>query len=919
MWAPVAYVPNYAEDSVTVTVNPASCSNSISPTSRSHGAGAETGTVGVTAGAGCSWTASESLSWVSITAGSSGTGNGTVNYSVSSNSGGARSGTITIASQTFTVNQAGAACSYSISPTSASVSSAAGSGSVSVTAGAGCAWTSTSNDSWITRTGGASGSGNGTVTYSYTSNGGSARTGTLTIADQTFSLSQAGVVASPVLFVSPTFFSFIAPQGGPNPAAQALTITNIGPGGTMLNWTLSVSTATGGPWLSSSRSSGAESGGGGTATPAPSISVNVSGLAVGTYNGTISISSNGGSASIPVTLNISNAADFSISASPPSQNATVGILNVFYFDLTVTPSGGFASPVTLTRNTSGPCISAGLPCGSSTNFFSSSPVNPNDPAPQSTYEIWITPTTPGIYTITFTGTSGALTHSYNVALIVDPAPVCIAAGSGTGLTGSYYGSRMGAQDYSNWVRSQTDSQVNFNWGTGSPSGLGPNNYSVLWEGTVVPRCNETYTFYANADDGVTLTVNGSTIINSWTDSPGERTSIGVALTAGQSYTIRMQYYEHTGSAFAELRWSSASTPKALVATSQLFPRTCVNRALVSGSAAAGPISVGGTYPLSCNYGQITNSITAFSDATACPVNSPPFSGTTANFTCPAGSIAPRNAVNTCRLTFLPPDYFCAATSGVNSTQIVANPPDLVLEFVSSACVSNNSQITLRYRTTGTVQASTIQVYRDGALIFTDIAAPAPGVWKNWTNTGLTFNQSYSYTARSTLSGFNGTMSGAVAAVAPNCNPTPNVSVSISAITGTGCSLPSGVKNGCILTFRVLYQNVGGGPASSVLSMNDLSQNLIYQSGSLSCTISCSVLSATAGNVTFQTNVSLAAGAQFFASFNAQVQTSSAASRELANVRTHGQYNPGPAAFDVTYSLITSPSLVITPKIYEVAP
>lgn len=87
----------------------------------------------------------------------------------------------------------GGACTYSISPTSASVAAGGGTGTVSVTAGAGCNWTAASNDAFITITGGASGVGSGTVSYSVAANTGAAsRTGTLTIAGLTFTVTQAG-------------------------------------------------------------------------------------------------------------------------------------------------------------------------------------------------------------------------------------------------------------------------------------------------------------------------------------------------------------------------------------------------------------------------------------------------------------------------------------------------------------------------------------------------------------------------------------------------------------------------------------------------------------------------------------------------------------------------------------------------------
>ncbi len=85
-----------------------------------------------------------------------------------------------------------ATCSYAIAPASQSFSAAGGTGSVTVTTASGCAWTASSNVAWLTITAGASGSGNGAVNYSAAANTSTnARTGTLTIAGQTFNVTQA--------------------------------------------------------------------------------------------------------------------------------------------------------------------------------------------------------------------------------------------------------------------------------------------------------------------------------------------------------------------------------------------------------------------------------------------------------------------------------------------------------------------------------------------------------------------------------------------------------------------------------------------------------------------------------------------------------------------------------------------------------
>ena len=90
-----------------------------------------------------------------------------------------------------------AACAYSLSVASITPAASGGSYSVTVTAPSGCAWTATSNATWLTITSGVTGSGNGTVNGSVAANTSTAsRTGTLTVAGQTFTVNQAGASSS---------------------------------------------------------------------------------------------------------------------------------------------------------------------------------------------------------------------------------------------------------------------------------------------------------------------------------------------------------------------------------------------------------------------------------------------------------------------------------------------------------------------------------------------------------------------------------------------------------------------------------------------------------------------------------------------------------------------------------------------------
>jgi hypothetical protein len=86
-------------------------------------------------------------------------------------------------------------CTYSISPGNQNFSAAGGTGSVTVTTQSGCNWTATANQNFIGITSGTGGTGSGTVNYSVATNTGNARTGTITIAGQTFTVNQSGVAS----------------------------------------------------------------------------------------------------------------------------------------------------------------------------------------------------------------------------------------------------------------------------------------------------------------------------------------------------------------------------------------------------------------------------------------------------------------------------------------------------------------------------------------------------------------------------------------------------------------------------------------------------------------------------------------------------------------------------------------------------
>jgi len=178
-----------------MSASTAGCIYSIDAGSQSYSVTGGRGTVGVLVNKPeCPWLSGSYVDWISVTSGTTTIGNGIVSYSVAPNRNSAsRTGTLWIAGKTFTVTQRGLTCSYSINPDTVSIPAGGVIGSaVNVSTNApDCRWSASSVPSWILVSAGNSGIGNGTLTYTVGINTGAFRTGTITIAGQTFTVYQA--------------------------------------------------------------------------------------------------------------------------------------------------------------------------------------------------------------------------------------------------------------------------------------------------------------------------------------------------------------------------------------------------------------------------------------------------------------------------------------------------------------------------------------------------------------------------------------------------------------------------------------------------------------------------------------------------------------------------------------------------------
>jgi hypothetical protein len=100
-----------------------------------------------------------------------------------------------------------------------------------------------------------------------------------------------------------------------------------------------------------------------------------------------------------------------------------------------------------------------------------------------------------------------------------------------------------------------DVQIDFHWGTGSPAPgvVNSDGFSVRW--TQSPNLEAgNYRFTMTVDDGGRLWVNNHLLIDAWKDQ-APRTYSQVIYLAGGSVPIRMEYYENTGGATAQLSWA----------------------------------------------------------------------------------------------------------------------------------------------------------------------------------------------------------------------------------------------------------------------------------------------------------------------------------------------------------------------------
>ncbi|GAB3697783.1 hypothetical protein GCM10027592_22250 [Spirosoma flavus] len=332
---------NGGDRTIRVSMTVGSPILSVSPASLNFGTSTSQMQVNVanTGEGKLTWSATSNRNWLTITYPSDpNASNFTVNVNRNGLSAGTQTGSIAVTSNggsvevpvTVTVDQPAATLAVSPANLSFGTTSTEQTLSLSNSGGGTLTWSVSSNPNWLSASP-TSGSNNGTVTVrvnrsglasgSYTgsiqvtSNGG---TSTIPVT-----MSIPTVQSQPILSISPSSLNF-----GGTTTQLTLSVANTGTG--TLNWTATDDRS----WLTVSPASGST----GTMT----VNVSRSGLAEGSYSGTISVASNGGSATIPVTMVVN----------PTTGSATLIFENTLIEDINVSVNGTVVGsvPAGETRN-----------------------------------------------------------------------------------------------------------------------------------------------------------------------------------------------------------------------------------------------------------------------------------------------------------------------------------------------------------------------------------------------------------------------------------------------------------------------------------------------------------------------------------------------------------------------------------------
>ena len=154
-------------------------------------------------------------------------------------------------------------------------------------------------------------------------------------------------------------------------------------------------------------------------------------------------------------------------------------------------------------------------------------------------------------------------------LVVTSGEVSAAVGTGSGLHARYF-----PNETLSGVPSveRIDSSIGFDWGGAGPAPALPvDGFSARWTGYIEPRVSGGLTITARTDDGVRVWLDGKLVIDAWQLRAAADSSIWIEAELGRRYAVKVEYYEHLGSAVSQLLWQEAGGTRVVIPSAYLYP------------------------------------------------------------------------------------------------------------------------------------------------------------------------------------------------------------------------------------------------------------------------------------------------------------------------------------------------------------
>ncbi|MGO4547101.1 family 43 glycosylhydrolase [Paenibacillus sp. 2TAB23] len=122
-------------------------------------------------------------------------------------------------------------------------------------------------------------------------------------------------------------------------------------------------------------------------------------------------------------------------------------------------------------------------------------------------------------------------------------------------------------NFSQLVKKSITPRIDFDLGnergTGSPDptvGIGEDNFSVRWNGTIQPAATGDYTIYADSDNIARVWVDGTKVIDKISNVRDEVSGV-INLTGGEKLAVTVEYVHATGDASLHVKWSGPNMTK----------------------------------------------------------------------------------------------------------------------------------------------------------------------------------------------------------------------------------------------------------------------------------------------------------------------------------------------------------------------